>query len=135
MDNDKRLFLGTLRKHLGCCERWVAVQEMGTVTSLCTRHLVHLENSEPASAHSLLRLHGLKTSVGSCLLFFLFPPPLPLVNCSCGQGPEAKSPTMPLSTGSSQDLFLNRKFPVVQQTFLSAFITHIHLFWQILGLG
>lgn len=42
---------------------------------------------------------------------------------------------MHYSTGSSQDLFLNRKFPVVQQTFLSAFITHIHLFWQILGLG
>lgn len=35
------------------------------------------------------------------------------------------------STGSSQDLFLHRKFPVVQQTFLLAFITHIHLFWQI----
>lgn len=115
--------------HLKRCERWEGQQ--GDKAPYSTRTRVC---SEPTRAHSLLG-YVEQTSVGSCLLFFLSLPPSPLVNCSCGQGRAAKSPIMHSSTGSSQDLFLNRKFPVVQQTFLSAFITLLHLFWQILSLG
>lgn len=131
----QRLFLGTLRKLLWLPWRMGGHQgDQAPVTLLCIRHLVPWKTVTCISPFSP-QATWIKMSVGSCLLFFLSPPPMPLVNCSCGQGPAAKSPTMHCSTGSSQDLFLNRKFPVVQQTFLAAFITHIHLFWQILGLG